>query len=153
MRRNAFQLSRRHKAVLYAVTAAVFLSGVAWEGLHRFWLVEGEFGPAPNPAEPWLLKAHGAAAMAMLLLLGTLIPIHIKRSWQARQNRATGVLLTGFFAVLTLSGYGLYYAAGEKLRAVTGAAHLWVGLVLPAILIGHIARGHWLRRHGRLRQQ
>lgn len=152
MRRNAFQLSRRHKAALYVITAAVFLSGVGWAWLHHFFRTEGEFGPELHPAEPWLLKAHGAAAMAILLILGTLFPIHVKRSWLARQNRASGIGLLAFFGVLTLSGYGLYYAGSEGFRALTSAVHLWIGLALPVVLIGHIARGHWLRRHGRLRQ-
>ena len=153
MRRNAFQLSRRHKAALYLITAAVFLTGVAWAWLHAFAHATGEFGTEPHPAEPWMLKAHGAAAMATLVILGTLLPIHVKRGWQARQNRVTGIALLGLFGVLTITGYGLYYAGAENLRALTSTLHFWLGLALPAGLVAHVVRGHWLRRHGRLRQQ
>lgn len=152
MRRNTFQLSRRHKLALYAGTGLVFITGAAWAGLHWFAAVEGEFGPDFHPAEPWLLKAHGAAAMAVLVLLGTLLPIHVKRGWQARHNRLSGGSLLAFFGLLTLSGYGLYYLGEENARAVTSLAHIWIGLALPAVLAWHIVRGYHLRRTGRLRR-
>lgn len=152
MRRNAFQLSRRHKLALYVVTAAIFLSGAVWTGLHWFARVEGEFGPAFHPAEPWLLKAHGAAAMAVLVVIGTLLPIHVKRGWLAGHNRLTGVGLLVFFGALTLTGYGLYYLGEESVRAFTSLAHIWLGLALPAILAWHVIHGHRLRKSGKLRR-
>jgi cation transport ATPase len=152
MRRNALQLSRWHKLTLYAATAAVFLSGAVWAWLHWFARIEGEFGPQPHPAEPWLIRIHGGAAMAILVILGTLLPIHVKRGWQARQNRLTGTGLLVFFALLTVSGYGLYYSGGESLRAFTSLAHTWIGLALPAIIVWHVVTGHRLRRLGKLRR-
>jgi len=32
----------------------------------------------------YLLMAHGGTAMAALLLLGALIPVHLKRAWRRR---------------------------------------------------------------------
>lgn len=152
MRRNALQLSRRHKAALYLITFAVFASGVAWWLLDRFAVQADEFGGLmKSPAEPWMLKIHGAAAMLILVVLGTLLPIHVKRSWQAKQNLLTGVGLLGFFGILTLTGYGLYYASEENVRALTSNVHLWVGFALPAVLVWHVWRGHSLRRRGKLR--
>ena len=153
MRRNPFQLSRRHKFALHAATGAVFASGAAWAGLHWFARVEGEFGPQFHPAEPWLLKAHGAAAMAVLIVLGTLLPIHVQRGWQAGHNRFSGAGLLAVFGVLILSGYGLYYIGEENVRACASLAHTWIGLALPAILAWHIIRGHRLRRLGQLRRR
>lgn len=152
MRRNALQLSRRHKGALYTVTAIVFLTGAIWAWLHYFARHESEFGPEFSPAEPWLIKAHGAAAMAILVALGTLLPIHVKRGWQAGKNRLTGVGLLAFFGLLTLTGYGLYYSGGESLRAWTSLAHIWFGLALPGVLAWHVINGHRLRRLGRLRR-
>jgi hypothetical protein len=45
---------------------------------------------------------------------------------------------------LTITGYGLYYAGGERLRAWTSWIHLAVGLALPILLLIHIFVG---RRH------
>jgi hypothetical protein len=152
MRRNAFQLSRRHKVALYLVTVLVFASGVGWWICDRLFSIADEFGGVEHPAaQATMLKVHGAAAMALLVLLGTLLPIHVKHSWVAGHNRPTGAGLLAWFGVLTLTGYGLYYAAGEELRAWTSAVHWWVGVALPLGLVAHVWRGHWLRRHGRLR--
>ncbi len=152
MRRNALQLSRRHKAALYATLLLLFASGAAWPLLDRFATVQDEFGGlAKHPAQAWTLTLHGAAAALTLLLLGTLLPIHIKRGWQARWNLPSGLALSASLAILTLSGYALYYLGGETKRAVSSNIHLWLGLALPALLLWHIARGHYLRRHGRLR--
>ena len=56
-----------------------------------------------------------------------------------------GGLLTAF-GILTLTGYGLYYAGGEKLRAWTSLIHLWLGLALPIIIALHVWLGHRSRR-------
>jgi hypothetical protein len=152
MRRNALQLSRRHKAVLYASTLLVFASGVAWWILDHYAVREDEFGGiAKHPAETWMLKIHGAAAMVILVVLGTLIPIHVKRGWEAGKNLPSGTGTLLFFGILTVTGYGLYYVGDESLRGFTSNIHFWGGVVLPLIVGYHVWRGHWLRRHGRLR--
>jgi hypothetical protein len=105
----------------------------------------GEFGEQPHPAEPWSLKLHGAAAMAILVILGTLLPTHVRFAWHARRNRPNGIMLISVFAFLILTGYGLYYFGDERLRSWTSCLHLVVGLALPLALILHIRSG---RRSG-----
>jgi len=143
MRRSVTRLSRRHEWFAYAVSAAVFLTGAAWAWLHYF-AVPDKFG-STNPAETWLLKAHGAAAMLVLILLGTLLPLHMKFALRAGRNLRTGLTLFGVFSFLSVTGYGLYYAGDEHLRAWTSAAHLWVGLTLPVMMSLHIWRGKTTR--------
>ena len=94
-----------------------------------------------SPVESWMLKAHGAAAMATLILLGSLVPMHMKFAWRAGRNLRSGLTLASVFGFLVLTGYGLYYAGGERLRAWTSVAHLWVGLALPVLLGLHVWRG------------
>jgi len=146
MRRNAIQLSHRHRAVLYLSTLALLVTGAAWAWLHYFHRVEGEFGPEFSPVEPWLLKAHGAAAMISLLVIGSLLTVHVKRGWQAGLNRRSGTGLLTTFGVLIATGYGLYYLSDEKLRGLTSNIHLWIGLALTLLLIAHIVLGHRTRR-------
>jgi hypothetical protein len=43
-----------------------------------------------NPMPSLMMKIHGAAAMAALVLLGALIH-HIRRGWTAKKNRLSGV--------------------------------------------------------------
>ena len=153
MRRNALQLSRRHKAALYFFTLLVLATGIAWWGLDRWAAVRDEFGGlAKHPAQSWMLRLHGAGAFGFLLVFGSLIPVHVKRGFQTRQNRATGITLVAVFGLLSLTGYALYYLGEESGRALAAAAHWWIGLAAPLLLIVHIVRGHWLRYHGRLRK-
>ena len=139
-RRNSIRLSNRHEWFAYAISASVFATGAAWAWLHYFGTSPNEFGPS-SPAESWMLKAHGAAAMAVLVLLGTLLPMHIKFAWRAGRNLRTGLSLLGLFGFLALTGYGLYYAGGERFRFWTSTAHIWIGLALPAIMLVHVWRG------------
>jgi len=141
MRRNAITFSRRHKIWLYGITLLAFLSGIAWAWLHYWMQRMGEFGDEANPAELWMLKTHGAAAMGMLVMLGTLLPLHVKFGWHARRNRGSGAAMLAFFGLLTITGYGLYYIGAEHLRAWTSWIHLGLGLVLPVFLGVHIWLG------------
>ena len=140
MRTDGMQLSVRHRAWLYGTFVALFLSGVAWMMLH--------WGPphdGVHPGESWALRVHGAAAMATLIMLGTLVPLHIKRGWQARRNRGDGLVMITVNLVLGATGYGLYYAGGEQWRFVSRWAHIVVGLLLPVVIVWHVRAGRATR--------
>src|SRR5215472_17660162 len=96
-------------------------------------------------AKTWAMKIHGAAAMAILVLVGMLLTGHVRSAWRARRNRANGSLFLGAFGILTITGYGLYYAGAESLRSWTSWIHLGLGLALPLLLILHI----WLGKRTR----
>ena len=147
MRRDSIRLSFRHKWTLYLVLGGVFLTGLVWTWLHYVKPGAGDFGS--NPAEAWMLKFHGGFAMLTLLMLGTLLPLHVKFAWNAQRNRPNGITLLTVFGVLILTGYGLYYIGGESLRSWTSLIHTVVGLAFPAFLIVHIWRGRATRRKGR----
>jgi hypothetical protein len=123
---------------LYAVLALIFLSGAAW----AFWnYLAASPGDFETSAKAWAMKIHGAAAMAILVSVGMLLNEHVRLAWRARRNRANGSVFLSAFAVLTITGYVLYYSGGEKLRAWTSWIHLAVGLVLPILLLIHIFLG------------
>ncbi len=79
--------------------------------------------------------------MLVLLLLGTLLVSHIPGAWQARRNRRTGSILAITLGFLIVTGYALYYAGDERLRAWASWSHLSVGLALPFLLAIHVWRG------------
>src|SRR5262245_36615814 len=146
-RPDSIRLKRLQRYFLYTVLALLFLSGVAW----AYWNYLAE---SPRDFETsskaWAMKIHGAAAMAVLVLIGMLLTAHVRFAWRARRNRANGSVFMGAFAVLTITGYGLYYAGGERLRAWTSWIHLAVGLVLPILVLIHIVLGRKTRPSGRL---
>jgi hypothetical protein len=89
--------------------------------------------------------------MAVLVLIGMLLSGHVRFAWRARRNRANGSVFLSVFAVLTVTGYGLYYAGGEMLRQWTSWIHLVVGLALPILLLIHIFLGRRTRPSGQFR--
>ena len=142
MKKRPFQLPPRQKRWLYVVAIFLFLSGVLW------WLadlVSTQGWPGTESAratKPWLLKIHGAAAMASMFAVGTLWPGHIRRAWQAGQNRRSGATLLAWLAMLTVSGYGLYYFGDERVREWTAKTHDVLGLSAVAVLAAHVWIGH-----------
>ena len=137
-RPESIRLKRLQRFFLYAVLVPLFLSGLAWAYWNYLVASPGDLGMS---AKAWAMKIHGAAAMAILVLIGMLLNAHVKFAWRARRNRANGSVFLSAFAVLTVTGYGLYYAGGESLRAWTSWIHLAIGLVLPILLLVHIFLG------------
>ena len=145
---DPIRLKRLQRYFLYAVLALLFLSGVAW----TYWTyLAASPGDFETTAKAWGMKIHGAAAMAVLVLTGMLINGHLRFAWRARRNRANGAVFLSVFAVLTVTGYGLYYAGGEMLREWTSWIHLVVGLALPILLLIHIFLGRRTRASGQFR--
>jgi hypothetical protein len=131
-------LKRLQRYFLYAVLALLFSSGMAW----AYWnYLIGSPGDFEMSAKAWAMKIHGAAAMAILVVVGMLLTGHVRSAWRARRNRGNGSLFLSTFGILTITGYGLYYAGDETLRAWTSWIHLAVGLAMPLFLILHIGLG------------
>jgi hypothetical protein len=133
------RLDPRFRYAIYAAFSALFLSGIVW-------LVADRLKDSPD-GEMWqaisakLLMLHGGVAMAALMLLGALIPVHLLRAWRAKKNRQTGIIMTALNAVLILSAFGLYYMGGEELRPFMSNMHIVAGCALPAMLGVHIYLG------------
>lgn len=139
---ESIQLNRAHRYCLYLVLALLFLSGAAWACWNYLVAHSGDF---EANAKSWAMKIHGAAAMAILVLIGTLLTGHIKLAWRARRNRANGALLLIIFGILTITGYGLYYAGGEALRVWASWIHLGLGLSIPPLIVLHLVLGRRTR--------
>ena len=143
MTRSGLHLSRRFQAAVYVSFGALLLTGAAW----LYAQGQLEDGSVWEKLPHQLLVVHGGAAMVALLVLGALSR-HVAHGWKARKNRASGALLLAVNAFLVLTGYGLYYASGETVRAWLSRWHAWVGLTLGLLLPIHVALG-WLVRRAR----
>ena len=135
------RISEGHRRWVYWSGAALFASGALWLLFHYFLRLHGQFGDTPHPLETWWLRLHGACAMLTLLVVGSLLPIHVRRGWHQRKNLLAGSVVAGVLLVLTASGYALYYYGGEAARPAISALHWIVGLAAPLLLIWHVIRG------------
>jgi hypothetical protein len=141
MRQRGVSLSARHRAGIHGTVLLLLATGAGWMALKQWGQVAGEFGPEPHPWEPWLMKVHGAAALAFCVLLGTVLPVHARFGWRMRRNHTSGAGLVALSVFLILSGYLLYYAGGEVLRDVAARSHAWAGIALPFVVAGHVVLG------------
>jgi hypothetical protein len=135
------RLSRTHELWVYGASLSLWLTGGLWLLFHYYVSVETPFGAQPHPLESWCLSMHGAAAMVALVVLGTLLPVHVWRSWSARRNRASGVGLLATAALLMGSGWSLYYGGNADLRFWVSLGHWSLGLLSMAVLAGHVVLG------------
>ena len=144
------RLSHGHRRWVYWSSTALFATGALWLVFHYFLRQHGEFGETPHPLEMWWLRLHGACAMLALIVMGSLLPIHVRRGWHQRKNLLAGMVVVGILVLLIASGYALYYYGGEDARPLISAFHWIVGLGAPLALIWHILRGrnaHTLSTH------
>ena len=124
----------------------LWLTGAAWLLLHYFGQQPGEFGPAMNPLEPWMMILHGLVVVPLLLGVGGMFVAHIPKGWAFTHQRIAGIALGLVLVVLTVSGYLLYYLGDEALRAASSLIHWAIGLALPAVFVWHYVNGQRARR-------
>lgn len=124
------------RRLTYAICTLLWLSGCAWLVAHYAFPAVTPFGPAPNPVEPVFLRIHGWLAVGTVFLFGWLTAEHISDRWYKSRNRASGLSLVGFAALLTLSGYGLYYTT-DHLHDGAAVIHEVLGGVAIVFALVH----------------
>jgi len=132
---SANPLLRWQRLGLHASVVALAFSGLLWLLVHYTW--GSGAGELPHPLELWMIRLHGAFAMAGLFFVGVLASEHVPRGWRMARQRGTGLSLLACMAALVLSGYALYYFAPETLRAWIGNSHAAVGAIVLALLAWH----------------
>jgi len=141
MSKAIIRLGPRHKKLLYAGFALLWLSGAAWVAFHYFFQIQGDFGPEPHPLQIWWLRLHGLMAMAALALAGSLAPNHIRIAMNRRKNQRSGLPMLGLTVWLAATGYALYYFPTDDNAAWLPLLHWIAGLALPLMLAFHVRRG------------
>jgi len=132
------KLSARQERWTHAILAAVYFTGVAWLVL-RYGVAGDDLENGWSVARAWMLRAHGAAAMLTLVAIGSLLAIHVPSGWRRRSNKLSGTGMLAVMTVLAVTGWLLYYAAGEALRAWSSYVHIAIGAAAPLALLWHLA--------------
>jgi heme A synthase len=133
------RLDPRFRFALYAAFTALLATGVAW--LPVDWLKNNSDDDLWQEATAYLLMLHGGAAMATLMLLGALVPLHVQRAWRSRRNHTSGVAMVAFNAALITTAFGLYYLGSDVIRSWISAVHIAAGLSLPILFLVHVLIG------------
>src|SRR6266851_5545555 len=122
----ALQLDGRFRAALYTVFSVLLVTGVAWLPADRLKSGAGD--------DLW-------SALAPVLLLGALVPLHLAPAWRRDKNRAMGVAMATLTALLIATAFGLYYLGSDTLRGWASDLHIALGLAFPTLLAAHVMTG------------
>ncbi len=134
--------SRGFQPVLWSVFAVLWASG--------FLLVPGVFllrleWNVPLHLPPgWhggTAALHVASAIAATVLIGMLIPVHVKTGLRKGRQMVTGIALLSAFGLLALTGLAINYVSNEMFGLSASLSHLIVAILLAAILAIHAVSG------------
>lgn len=125
MRLGSFQ-----KSAVWIAAGLVALTGLAWLVLHDI------VGTEPGETERLLLMLHGIAAYAILVAIGSLLPLHVRSGWRRRRKRLTGAAMLTTLGLLGVTGLVLYYG-GEQTRDTARWIHIGIGIASVALFPVH----------------
>lgn len=137
----SIRLPGRQRWATYLGLIALAGSGIAWTVLHDLlhlgWML----------AEHRLLVLHGVAAAVSLVVVGGLLPLHVRLAWRVRRNLWSGVVTMATMSALAVTGLLLYYGT-EEFRDWTRWTHIGVGLAGSLLIPMHV----WLGRRRNSKQ-
>jgi len=130
-------MPQRLRLSVYAVFGGVWLTGCAWWALHRYFAIREEFGVARHPWEPTIASLHGVLAIATAFLFGWVMARHGSEGWRQRKRRASGGALAAVVAVLSISGFALFFLIDADWQSDTAIVHDALGLLVTAFAAEH----------------
>lgn len=134
------------RLTIYFVFGGVWLTGCTWLALHVYFETPDEFGVARHPWEPTLLWIHGVLSIALAYVFGWIMARHASEAWRQHKRRISGGLLTVVLAVLSISGFLLFFVTSDALQLQSARVHEVIG-----VLVTLFAIEHWRVLNGRSR--
>lgn len=131
MRLTSFQRILCHLSIF-----ALLFSGIVWLIINFY----TDYDSPLHFLNAWSLKIHGSASYLFLIAFGMIISTHISFNWRVKKNRRkSGIITTALFSILIISGYLLYYVAGDEIRTFISYLHWICGILCSAFFIFHFA--------------
>lgn len=134
------------RLTIFFVFGGVWLTGCTWLALHLYFETPDEFGVARHPWEPTLLWVHGVLSIALAYVFGWIMARHASEAWRQRKRRLSGGLLTAVAAVLSISGFLLFFVTNDALQLQSARVHEVIGMLVTLFAIEH-----WRVLNGRSR--
>jgi heme A synthase len=100
-----------------------------------------------------LAATHGFLAFISLLVLGALLPVHVRHSLRQHNNKRSGITLLCVFALLMLTGWGIYYLADEQWSLWASLLHVLTGLLVAAAMAVHVVMARQIHAQQRDRHR
>jgi cation transport ATPase len=127
-------------AVLWSVLSLLLLSGlVLLPGmltLRLEWDVPEQL--LPSARSLWA-AGHGLLTLVTMVLLGVLLPIHVRHGLRQAKSRRSGLSLLVLMCALAITGWGIYYVANEDWARWASSLHVTVGLAAAAVVLIHVS--------------
>ena len=148
-------LERGRMSVVQHVLVLLSSLAVAASGAALLWiryglpLDEDSFSIYRHPTEPWWLVLHVLAAPVFLFEMGDIFLHHAKRHWRARLHRGSGGLLFALIALMTYTGYLLYFVGDERWHNAIKLLHIATGLLFASVLGWHVVAGRLAKLRAR----
>lgn len=137
---SSIRLPTPQRWATYVVLVVVGVSGLAWSLLHDVlqwgWML----------SERRLLITHGVSAAITLVVVGGLLPLHIRLALRVKRNIRSGIAALVLMALLGSTGILLYYG-GEDWRDGVRWTHIVLGTVACLAVPAHV----WLGRRRKAR--
>lgn len=130
----SIRLPKFHRTFLYVIWSVLSITGLYFVYTQDWKMYD------PTIWTTYTLKLHGISASLMLILIGSLIPIHIQLSLETKRNLKSGIPMLITMFILAFSGIALYYS-GESWMATAKMLHIWMGIFVIIFLPIHIIIG------------
>jgi hypothetical protein len=130
-------MSRRLRLCVFLLVGVLWLSGCLWLGLDQLFTKRGPFGATPHPWEPPTLLVHGVAAILSMFLFGWISARHVLRWWPGGMRRVSGGTLAAFLAVLTVTGFALFFLTDDASQRAAAVTHEVLGVAVTVSAIQH----------------
>ena len=139
------RLSLLAHMVVVGLLGLSFLSGaILWYGQNAKEIDDPT--SLPFDLQSWR-TLHGVLNPFLCALFGFLVCQHIRLGWQMKANRLSGMVMEAVFALLILTGAGIYYSP-ERWQNPLISMHRVTGLLVPLSLTVHwIAAQIWVKKN------
>jgi hypothetical protein len=131
------RMSVAMRCIVYVCFGGVWLTGCVWLVLDYFFRTPTEFGFERHSWQPSLLTLHGLLSIASAYVFGWLLARHAAEPWRQFKRRSSGGAMTVVVAMLSVSGFALFFLVDSDWQRGASGIHDVVGLLATFFAVEH----------------
>lgn len=124
------------KHSLYADLSVLLVSGLLYgipAYVDRWFFYDLEWSLSNH----MLMTVHGIAAIIFIYIFGYFTRCHVQVHLRSGRHLLSGLIMLGVLALISVTGFSLYYLGSEVIRLWTSDIHCLLGVVVPLALLAH----------------